>query len=425
MERPGDAGDADGSGRISISSAPAEEIEADLFVIGPEAPLVSGLADRLRSRGSRVVGPGRSGAALEGSKTWMKEVLNEAHVPTALHGSFSKLADAKRFLARLPGPYVIKTDGLAGGKGVLVTESLSEAEADLEAKLSGLSFGDAGKKVVVEECLAGEEVSLMVLCDGARVIPLALAQDFKRLSDGDHGPNTGGMGAISPVWTDTDDLVERAMEEAVEPLVHVLRRRGIDYRGVLYAGLMLTPQGPKILEYNVRFGDPEAQVVLPRLDCDLAEVLLEVAEGHLRTQVRFIPDACVCIVIAAAGYPSSPKAADLICGLETVAGMKDVAVFHGGTALDPDGRFITAGGRVLSVTAMAPGIGEARTRAYGAVEAISWPGAQYRRDIGSEAARRSTSERGHGQTHWQGAVLADKPNGSFKDRRTVRTDVHE
>ncbi len=414
MEHSGGAG---GLGSISISVAPAEEIEADLFVIGPEAPLVAGLADRLRSRGRRVVGPGASGAALEGSKSWMKELLNEAQVPTARHGSFSNLADAKRFLARLPGPYVIKTDGLAGGKGVLVTESLSEATADLEAKLTGRSFGDAGRKVVVEEWLGGEEVSLMVLCDGSRIVPLALAQDFKRLLDDDRGPNTGGMGAISPVLAAPDDLAEQASEEAVEPLVRVLRRRGIDYRGVLYAGLMLTAEGPKVLEYNVRFGDPEAQAVLPRLDCDLAQVLFEVAEGDLRTQVKFVSDACVCVVIATAGYPSSPRAGDLIDGLEAVARMEGVTVFHSGTGLDPNGRLITAGGRVLSVTATGPGLAEARNRAYGAVEMLSWPGSQYRSDIGLQAVRNSPAGRRREQGPQAGDAPAGEPDRSLGDQR--------
>ncbi len=378
MEEPEAPG---GPAGISSTAAPAEEIEADLYVIGPEAPLVDGLADRLRARGRRVVGPGRPGAVLEGSKAWMKELLIEAQVPTARHGSFSSFAEASQFLAQLPGPYVIKTDGLAGGKGVFVTSSLADAKVDIEAKLSGRSFGDAGRKVVIEEGLSGDELSLMVLCDGKRVAPLALAQDFKRLKDSDDGPNTGGMGAYSPVPSAGEDLVEHMIETAVEPLVHVLRRRGIDYRGVLYAGIMLTAEGPKVLEYNIRFGDPEAQVVLPRLGCDLAAVLLEVAEGHLRTEVKFVRDACICVVLAAEGYPDSPRHGDRIGDLEAAANIDSVTVFHGSTALDASGNFVTAGGRVLSVTAVAPELAQARSSAYEAVEALRWPGCQYRNDI--------------------------------------------
>ena len=266
-----------------LADVPVEEIEADLYVIGPEAPLVAGLADRLRGQGRAVLGPGADGALLEGSKAFMKEVLNAAGVPTARFATFDALQaeDARAFLQTLPGPWVIKTDGLAAGKGVLVARTLDEARDDVTAKLSGAAFGDAGRTVVIEEGLAGEECSLLVLCDGTTAVPLVPAQDFKRIGDGDVGPNTGGMGAYAPMPQVGPRDVDLLMDAAVRPLVAELRRRGIDYRGVLYAGLMLSPDGPKVIEYNVRFGDPEAQVVLPLLACDAAELFLAVANGTL------------------------------------------------------------------------------------------------------------------------------------------------
>jgi phosphoribosylamine--glycine ligase len=378
---PGIAGTTpEGHTLTSVATEP-EAIEADLFVIGPEAPLVAGLADRLRAQGKLVFGPGADGAQLEGSKAFMKMLLDEAGVPTARFGAFDDADEAKAFLRSLPGPWVVKTDGLAAGKGVLVTESLAEAEADVEAKLSGAAFGDAGRSVVIEEGLTGEECSLLVLCDGQRLAPLAPSQDFKRVGDGDTGPNTGGMGAYSPVPFVDDALVARLVEEAVAPLVTVLRARGIDYRGVLYAGLMLTPDGPKVLEYNVRFGDPETQVVLPRYDGDLAALLAEAAAGQLQTTPRFGTDAAVCVVLATEGYPESPRTGDPIEGLDDAAGAERTSVFHAGTRRGDDGRVVTAGGRVLGVTAMGPTIDEARAQAYQAVAQLGWPGMHHRTDI--------------------------------------------
>jgi phosphoribosylamine--glycine ligase len=270
---------------------------------------------------------------------------------------------------------------LAAGKGVLVTDSLAEADADIEAKLSGSAFGDAGRSVVIEEGLLGEECSLLVLCDGERLAALAPSQDFKRVGDGDAGPNTGGMGAYSPVPFVDDSLVARLVDEAVAPLVAVLRARGIDYRGVLYAGLMLTTEGPKVLEYNVRFGDPETQVVLPRYDGDLAALLAEVAEGRLKTTPRFVDQAAVCVVLAAEGYPESPRVGDAIEGLDDAGRLDRTSVFHAGTRSGEDGRVVTAGGRVLGVTAMDGTIELARSRAYEAVTHLRWPGMQHRTDI--------------------------------------------
>jgi phosphoribosylamine---glycine ligase len=378
---PGIAGTTPEGHTLTSVSTEAEAIEADLFVIGPEAPLVAGLADRLRAQGKLVFGPGADGARLEGSKAFMKALLDEAGVPTARFGAFDDAAEAKAFLASLPGPWVVKTDGLAAGKGVLVTDSRAEAEADVEAKLSGEAFGDAGRSVIIEEGLSGEECSLLVLCDGERLAPLAPAQDFKRVGDGDTGPNTGGMGAYSPVPFVDDALVAELVDRAVAPLVAVLRARGIDYRGVLYAGLMLTNEGPKVLEYNVRFGDPETQVVLPRYDGDLAALLAEVAAGQLTTTPRFVDEAAVCVVLAAEGYPESPRIGDPIEGLDDAGRLDRISVFHAGTRSGEEGRVVTAGGRVLGVTAVDGTIELARSRTYQAVTHLRWPGMQHRTDI--------------------------------------------
>jgi len=386
---PGIAGRSPEGHTLTSVATPPEQVEADLYVIGPEAPLVDGLADRLRAAGRLVFGPGADGARLEGSKAFMKEVLAEAGVPTARFGVFDEAGPAVDFLRSLEGPWVVKTDGLAAGKGVLVTDSLAEAEADVAAKLSGDAFGPAGRRVVVEEGLTGPECSLLVLCDGERLVPLAPAQDFKRRDDDDAGPNTGGMGAYSPVPTVDDALVASLVEESVAPLVATLRARGIDYRGVLYAGLMLTPSGPKVLEFNVRFGDPETQVVLPRYVGDLGALLAEVAAGALVTTPRFTPEPAVCVVLASEGYPEDPRTGDAVSGLARAAEVPGVTVFHAGTAADPATHgVVTAGGRVLGVTALGATLDEARERAYAGVAAISWPGMQYRTDI----ARAASSE---------------------------------
>ncbi len=357
-------------------------IDADLYVIGPEMPLVAGLADELRAAGKLVFGPGADGAHLEGSKAWMKEVLQEAGVPTAAYGAFTDAEPALAFLRTLPGPWVVKTDGLAAGKGVLVTDSFDDAAADVVAKLSGAAFGDAGRRVVIEEWLDGPELSLLCVCDGHRAVPLAPAQDFKRLSDGDAGPNTGGMGAYSPVPFVGADMVTEVLERSVQPTLDALATRGIDYRGVLYAGIMLTAAGPKMLEYNVRFGDPEAQAVLPRYIGDLAALLAEAAAGRIESEPQFDQRAAVTVVLATDGYPLHPRTGDVIEGLDKADALPDVTVFRAGVAHE-DGQWVTAGGRVLNVTGLGHDIATARATAYGAVSAISWPGMQYRTDIAS------------------------------------------
>jgi phosphoribosylamine--glycine ligase len=275
----------------------------------------------------------------------------------------------------------VKTDGLAAGKGVIVTESLADAREAVRAYLSGAAFGDAGRTLVIEEGLSGPEVSLLVLCDGStQGVPLAPAQDFKRIGDGDVGPNTGGMGAYSPVPIAGPGLVDDVMNAAIEPTLAALAKRDIEYRGVLYAGLMLTPEGTKVLEYNVRFGDPECQVVVPRLASDLAAHCVEAATSRLTTPVRFVDDACVAVVLATEGYPVAPRTGDVIHGLDAAAARDDVLVLHAGTAREGDS-IVTAGGRVLAVSALAPTIAEARSKSYAAAELISWPGMQHRTDI--------------------------------------------
>jgi phosphoribosylamine--glycine ligase len=383
---PGNAGMA--AAGLACTDLPPEALEADLVVIGPEAPLVDGLADRLRAQGRLVLGPGADGARVEGSKAFMKELVAAAGVPTAAYGAFDEVEPALAFLRSLPAPWVVKTDGLAAGKGVLVTHDLAEAEADVRDKLAGTSFGSAGRTVVIEEGMTGPELSILAVCDGQRAVALAPAQDFKRVGDGDAGPNTGGMGAYSPVPGVDDALVADVLERFVLPTLAELRRRGIDYRGVLYAGLMLTPDGPKLVEYNARFGDPETQVVLPRLTSDLADLLAAAAAGDLGDrQPTWAPDAAVCVVLATEGYPAAPRTGDVIEGLDAAGTVPvdGVVVFHAGVA-ERDGAVTTAGGRVLGVVGSATTIAEARARAYAAVDRISWPGEHHRTDIAREAA---------------------------------------
>jgi phosphoribosylamine---glycine ligase len=367
-------------------AALADEVDAGLVVVGPEVPLVAGAVDAVTARGRLAFGPTAAAARLEGSKAWMKQVLRDAGIPTARHAVFGAGDDeaAVAFLDTLPELYVVKTDGLAAGKGVVVTESLAEARDAVRSFLSGAAFGDAGRTLVIEEGLSGPEVSLLVLCDGHDCVPLAPAQDHKRVGDGDRGPNTGGMGAYSPVPVAGQAVVEEAMERAVRPTLAALGSQGIEYRGILYAGLMLTVDGVKVIEYNVRFGDPECQVVIPRLESDLFRHCFEAASGRLTTAVSFTPDACVTVVAAAEGYPVSVRTGDPIIGLDAANRIEGVTVFHAGTARKGDA-IVTAGGRVLDVTATGATLREARDRAYGALERISWPGMHYRRDIADGA----------------------------------------
>ena len=353
-----------------------------LVVVGPEAPLVAGLADDLRVAHIKVFGPSKFAAQLEGSKGFTKDICAKYDIPTAAYGRFRDKAAALAYLAQHGAPIVVKADGLAAGKGVTVAMTLSEAEAAIAEIFSG-KFG--GAECVIEEFLEGEEASFFVLTDGVHALPLATAQDHKRVGDGDVGPNTGGMGAYSPAPCMTEELCAEALEKIVRPTIRALSDMGHPYVGVLYAGLILTRDGPKLIEYNARFGDPEAQVLMMRLKDDLVPLLLACADGTLdKMSVRWLADAALCVVMCAKGYPGEVVKGTEIRGLEAAAAGEGVEIFHAGTALK-DGRLVAAGGRVLSVTALGKTVKEAQARAYAAVDRIDWPEGFCRRDIGWRA----------------------------------------
>jgi phosphoribosylamine--glycine ligase len=362
----------------------AEREDAALTVVGPEAPLVAGLVDALAERGRAAFGPGAAAARLEGSKAFAKEVMAAAGVPTAAWRSVATVADGLAAIDRYPA--VLKFDGLAAGKGVVIAPDDASAEATLRAFLEQRVFG-AGE-VVVEEHLEGEEVSLLALCDGERAVPMAPAQDFKRIFDGDRGPNTGGMGSVSPVSSVDADEARELARTVHQPVVDELHRRGTPFHGCLYAGLMLTADGPRVLEFNVRFGDPETQAVLPRLGSDLLELALRaVRPGGLEGAVLEWDDRwAVTVVLASAGYPASASRGDVIAGVERVPA--DVEVTHAGTALDDAGRLVTAGGRVLNVTGLGGDPAAARAAAYAAADLITFEGRQLRTDIALRAVER-------------------------------------
>jgi len=370
---------------ITCVDTPSTQLDADLFVIGPDQPVVDGLADELRAQGKTVFGPGADGARLEGSKAYLKEFLAAAEVPTAAYGVFDDEDEALVYLATMTPPYVIKTDGLAAGKGVLVTSDFAAATLDVREKLSGRAFGGAGSTVVIEEGLDGPECSIMVLCDGTNVATLVPSQDFKRLGEGDAGANTGGMGAYAPMTSLSVEDIDEIHQRIVTPTVRELRRRGIDYRGVLYAGIMLTSKGPKILEYNARFGDPETQVLVPLYGAGFYDLLLQVSEGRLDAAPPAATGAAVTVILASHGYPARPRKGDVINGLggdgQLAQHVEGVTIFHAGTAIDEAGRFVTAGGRALAVTGVAENLAEARRRAYGAASLITFEGRVMRSDI--------------------------------------------
>ncbi|MDO8736728.1 MAG: phosphoribosylamine--glycine ligase [Thermoleophilia bacterium] len=364
-----------------------KQLEPGLVVIGPEAPLCAGLADTLRDEGFRVFGPGRDAAMLEGSKAFAKEVMIAAGVPTAGYARFVEYQIAMTHLAAITFPVVVKANGLAAGKGVIIAEAMEEAEDALRTCFIDRSFGDAGLDVLVEECLIGHECSVLALCDGETILPLEPAQDYKRIYDGDSGPNTGGMGCYSPVPRVPSQLVDEIIEMVHRPTVAELARRGIEFRGVLYAGLMLTPDGPRVLEFNTRFGDPETQAILPRLENDLVELMIACAEGSLSEhRLRWKEESCVTVIMASAGYPLSSSKGDVITGLELDGGLPGVEVYHAGTA-EEDSRFVTNGGRVLAISALDRTFTGARKKAYDAVGKVHYDGMQYRRDIAAEPAR--------------------------------------
>lgn len=355
----------------------AVDLGADLVVIGPEVPLVAGVADAVRQAGIACFGPSAAAARLEGSKAFAKAVMATAGVPTAASRVCTNPEQAAAALDQFGPPYVVKKDGLAAGKGVVVTTDRAAA----------LAHAAACGRVVIEEYLDGPEVSLFALTDGAAVLPLAPAQDFKRVGDGDTGPNTGGIGAYSPLPWAAKDLVDEVVTDVVQPTVDEMRRRGTPFSGLLYAGLALTSRGVRVVEFNARFGDPETQVILPRLRTPLAGLLKAAAGGGLADQAPLEWDdgAAVTVVMAAAGYPGSPRTGDPIDGIEAASALEGVQVLHAGTARDAAGRLVTAGGRVLSVTAVGEDVAEARTRAYGAVGRIRFSGAHFRTDIAAAA----------------------------------------
>ncbi|HZD68195.1 MAG TPA: phosphoribosylamine--glycine ligase [Actinomycetes bacterium] len=392
---PGNAGTAaraENVPGISITDAAGlaalvEREAVDLTVIGPEAPLVAGVADHFLDCGLAVFGPTAAAARLEGSKAFAKEVMAAAGVPTARAEVFTDPAAAVRALDGFGPPWVVKADGLASGKGVTVTSDPAAATAAVEALLVGRVHGDAGARLLLEEFLDGPEASLFALSDGRTVVPLAPARDYKRVDDGDRGPNTGGMGAYSPLPDFPEALVDEVRRTILEPTVAELAARGVRYQGLLYAGLALTAQGPKVVEFNCRFGDPETQVVLPRLASDLTELLWATAEGVLAGQkVAWDPRACVTVVLASGGYPGSYRRDVEIRGVEEAERQAGVHVYHAGTTRGADGRLRTAGGRVLAVTALGDDLPEARTHAYAATGLIRFDGAHYRRDIAASPA---------------------------------------
>jgi phosphoribosylamine---glycine ligase len=356
-----------------------------LVVIGPEAPLVAGLADDLRAAGIKTFGPGRDGAQLEGSKGFTKALCAENGIPTAAFGHFGDRAAALAYLGGQPVPIVIKADGLAAGKGVIVAGTRQEAEEAVKSCFDG-EFGLAGASVVIEAFLDGEEASFFALCDGENVLPLASAQDHKRAFDGDRGPNTGGMGAYSPAPIMTPEMERRTLQEIILPTVAALRRRGIVFQGVLYAGLMIDAEGPKLIEYNVRFGDPECQVLMMRLNSDFLAALLATADGVLdRFSLRWSADTALTVVMAANGYPGAYEKGSPIGGLDAAAaGGEHVMIFHAGTRRD-GASILANGGRVLNVTALGKSVAEARKSVYETIARIDWPGGFYRRDIGWRA----------------------------------------
>jgi phosphoribosylamine---glycine ligase len=392
---PGNPGIAEEASCVSVAANDIEGILAlcrreriDFVVIGPEAPLVGGLVDRLEAAGVGAFGPSAAAAALEGSKGFTKDLCAKHGIPTAAYGRFRDAESAKDFVRHRGAPIVVKADGLAAGKGVTVARTVEEANAAIDSALTLRRFGAAGAELVIEEFLEGEEASFFALLDGAHALPLATAQDHKRVGDGDTGPNTGGMGAYSPAPCLTPALEREVMERIITPTMRGMAAEGRSFKGVLYAGLMLTATGPKLIEFNVRFGDPECQVLLPRLKSDLLPALVAARDGVLDGfDLRWRDDAALCVVLAAKGYPDEPVKGTEISGLEEAALDPSVKIFHAGTRRD-GARLLADGGRVLNVVALGADVAAAREKAYAAIDCIRWPGGFCRHDIGWRAIGR-------------------------------------
>lgn len=391
---PGNAGMAQEAECVALDLADHKAVIAlckankiDFVVVGPEAPLVAGLADDLEAAGFKTFGPSKAAAQLEGSKGFTKDLCRANNIPTAAYERFKSAEPAKAYVRKQGMPIVIKADGLAAGKGVIIPESLAEAEAAIDMMFGG-GLGQAGAEVVVEEFLVGEEASFFALCDGENAIPLASAQDHKRVGDGDTGPNTGGMGAYSPAPVMTPEITARTMDEIVRPTLAAMKKMGAPFKGVLFAGLMITRQGPKLIEYNVRFGDPETQVLMLRLMSDFLPALIAARDGQLKSfDLRWYPDAALTVVMAANGYPGDYQRGTAIEGLDAAGEVEGVEVFHAGTKAD-GGKVRANGGRVLNVSARGKTVSEAQARAYQAIGRIKWPEGFCRRDIGWQAVKR-------------------------------------
>jgi phosphoribosylamine--glycine ligase len=393
---PGNPGTAQLAENIAIGADQLDELLAfayenkiDLTVVGPEQPLSLGIVDLFESHGLKVFGPSQKAAFIEGSKAFSKDLMKKYNVPTAAYGVFTDQAEAEAFINHTGAPIVVKADGLAAGKGVIIAQTCAEAIAAVRDMLSGNAFGSAGSRVVIEEFLTGEEASFLVITDGKKIIPLASAQDHKAVFDGDLGPNTGGMGAYSPAPVVTPDIHEQAMRLVIQPTVDGMTAEGRTYRGVLYAGLMIRDGQVKTLEFNARFGDPECQPLLMRMKSDIVPILMAIANGDLGTlSLEWHDKASVCVVMASEGYPGEYRKSDPIEGLADAAAIDNVHVFHAGTTLK-EGRCVTNGGRVLGVTALGNSVQEAISTAYTAVNCINWKGVQFRSDIGRKALGRA------------------------------------
>ncbi|NQU16539.1 MAG: phosphoribosylamine--glycine ligase [Candidatus Saganbacteria bacterium] len=391
---PGNAGTAGCAENVDISSSDipalkdfAQSQKIDLTIVGPEAPLVNGIVDEFEASGLKIFGPNRAAALLEGSKIFAKKLMQKCNIPTAESISYSKPEEALRFIKKAGTPIVIKADGLAAGKGVIIAKDYKEAEDAVNRILVKKEFGEAGKRIIVEEFLKGEEVSVLALTDGETIIPLATSQDHKQVFDNDRGPNTGGMGAYSPAPIVTDELYKKIEETILKKTIKGLKDMGITYKGVLYCGLILTANGPVVLEFNCRFGDPETQVIIARMESDLLKILLAVVETNLSDiQIEWDPKSAVCVVLTSGGYPGKYEKGIEINGLKAVQSLEDAVVFHAGTTIK-DGKVVTSGGRVLNVVGMADPLKDAIKKTYDTIKLVNFDKMHYRKDIGAKALK--------------------------------------
>ncbi len=392
---PGNAGISEVAECVNIGVNDTDEIlkfvknnNIEFVIVGPEDPLVNGLASALREENISVFGPSKEAAQMEGSKGFMKDFCKRHNIPTAAYERFTDVDNAIEYIQKQESRIVIKTDGLAAGKGVIIPETTEEAIQSLKEMMSGSAFGDAGTEVVVEEFMEGEELSYFALADGENYLALASAQDHKRVGDGDTGLNTGGMGAYSPAHCITDDLEAKIIKDIIEPTVQGMKQDGMPFQGILFAGIMIVNGNPKLIEYNIRFGDPETQAIMPRLESDFVDLLLATDQGNLndyKNEVKFKDDVALCVVMAANGYPEAYEKNTVISGTQNLEKMEDTFLFHAGTKLDDDNKLINTGGRVLNVVGIASTVSEAQLNAYKGVDKIEWPEGFCRRDIGWRA----------------------------------------